>query len=568
MLTLQQIQTIFNRRMLAVLILGFASGMPLALTGASLQAWLAGSGVSITTIGLFALVGQPYAYKFLWAPLMDRFEPPFLGRRRGWLVLTQILLALLLVGMAFLQPKIQASTLAVLATLVAFFSASQDVVVDAYRTEISSPETRGVAAALSVFGYRIAMLVSGAIAFMLAAQLGWAATYRIMACLMVLTAIYSCWAPALDVEDGSRTKSDFIVFVVLICVGVLSVLGGGVLLVKVMPQREWTDVVYFCVAGLFGIFVVAKLGRLLKFVAVQEILGFAWMLIGVLLGYSLARAGLFALGLRPSVEGNKWVDLGFIMAELGIAIPCAIAAARLSRFRLLLDPLHAYFKRSNAWGFLLIIVAYKLSDAFAGALITKFLLDEAHFSLTEVGVASKVFGMLATIVGAMVGGVLMMRMRLWTSLFIFGVIQTVATFGYWWLSVVGKGAWGSWVLSLDWMRIFFGGKPLHETAASMDVLLMFSIFVENLTSGMGTAALVAFLMALCRDKQATATQFALLSALAAVGRVYVGPSSGFLVGALGWSTYFEFSMVAGIPVLVLLLMYRHPINAMNKNELN
>lgn len=552
---------IFNRRMLAVLILGFASGLPLALTGQSLQAWLTVSGVDITTIGMFALVGQPYAYKFLWAPLMDRFEPPFFGRRRGWLVLSQITLTLLLGGMSVLQPNLQASTLALVATLVAFFSASQDVVVDAYRTEVSKAETGGMAAALSVFGYRVAMLVSGGLAFLLADQLlGWAGTYRVMACLMALTALYSCWAPSLDSPDGqSKSRESFWSFAFLVVVGLLTIAAVAFLLIEALPERLWTGVVYISVAGLVGVYVVKQIGRAIRFDSVDELVGFAWMLIAVLLGYGAARGGLFLLGFSPSAKGNEWVDLGFIMAELAIAIPSAIVAARLSRFRLLLDPLQAYFTRHYAWGFLIIVVAYKLSDAFAGALITKFLIDGAHFSLTEVGVANKVFGLLATIVGAMLGGVLMIRLRLWTSLFVFGVIQTIATCGYWWLSVAGKGAWGAWDLSLDWMRVFFGAKPLHDVAASLDVLLMFSVFVENLTSGMGTAALVAFLMALCSDKKATATQFALLSALSAIGRVYVGPSSGFLVGALGWNYYFIFSMAAGVPVLVLLWVLRKPI---------
>ena len=123
-------------RLLAVLVLGFASGLPLALTGQAMQAWLSLEGVDVATIGFLSLVGLPYTFKFLWAPLMDRFDPPFLGRRRGWLVLTQLALAGVLVLMADTSPKTSMQLFALLAVAVAFLSASQDVVIDAYRTDV------------------------------------------------------------------------------------------------------------------------------------------------------------------------------------------------------------------------------------------------------------------------------------------------------------------------------------------------------------------------------------------------------------------------------------------------
>ena len=160
-MTFQDYLDIFrNRRIGAMLTLGFASGLPLALTSGTLQAWMTVEGLDIKTIGFFSLVGQAYIFKFLWAPLMDRFTPPLLGRRRGWLLVTQLGLVLGIAAMAFCPPHQALWALAALATLVAFLSASQDIVFDAYSTDVLRPAERGVGAAVKVLGYRLAMLVS------------------------------------------------------------------------------------------------------------------------------------------------------------------------------------------------------------------------------------------------------------------------------------------------------------------------------------------------------------------------------------------------------------------------
>src|SRR5258706_4618490 len=181
-----------DRNLAVILILGFSSGLPLALSGATLQAWLTVEGVDLATIGMLTLVGIPYTWKFLWAPLLDRYVPPFLGRRRGWLLLMQLVLAAGIAAMAFCSPKTAIVPLAALALFVAFASASQDIVFDAYRTDIAKPEQRGVAAAMTVMGYRLAMLTSGALALVLVAGTGWfrglswSETYLLMAVLMAL----------------------------------------------------------------------------------------------------------------------------------------------------------------------------------------------------------------------------------------------------------------------------------------------------------------------------------------------------------------------------------------------
>lgn len=177
---------LMNRRILVMLPLGFASGLPLALTSGTLQAWLTVEGVDLKTIGIFTMVGLPYTLKFLWAPVMDRVIPPWLGRRRGWMVLTQLCVAIGFVLMAVTNPRIHPGWLAAYALLVAFLAASLDIVFDAYRTETLRPHERGLGAAVWVNGYRIALLASGAGALVLADYVGWKMTYLAMAAVMLV----------------------------------------------------------------------------------------------------------------------------------------------------------------------------------------------------------------------------------------------------------------------------------------------------------------------------------------------------------------------------------------------
>ncbi len=191
--------------MAALLFLGFASGLPLFLTSQTLQAWMSLEGVDLGAIGLFSLVGLPYSLKFIWSPLLDRFVPPFLGRRRGWLVLTQAALILAIAAMALQQPKQALQFLAINALLIAFFSASQDIAFDAYRTDVLSPLEMGAGAAVTVLGYRIALLVTGALALILADQLSWPIVYLLMSVLMVIGLVSSLWAP--EPKDQERPPS-------------------------------------------------------------------------------------------------------------------------------------------------------------------------------------------------------------------------------------------------------------------------------------------------------------------------------------------------------------------------
>ena len=400
----------FNRRVAAVLFLGFSSGLPLALSGGTLQAWLTVEGVDIKTIGLFTLVGLPYTLKFLWAPLVDRFVFPLFGRRRGWILVFQALLLILIFSMSLVSPSKAPWLLAFLAFSLAFASSSQDIVIDAYRAEVLREKERGLGAAVSVTGYRVAMLISGALALILSGILGWQLTYMIIAGLMVV--------------------------------------------------------------------------------------------------------GMTAAWLGPEPE-----DPGIAPKTLQEAVS---------------GPLVEFFSRKGAWAMLALIVLYKLGDAFAGSLTTTFLIRGVGFSVIEVGAINKGMGLAATIVGALFGGALMTRLGLFRSLFLFGILQAVSNLSFMVLAMLGKS------------------YPM----------LVFTIGFENLAGGMGTAAFVAFLMALC-NHNFTATQFALLSAMASLGRVFVGPTSGFIVDEFGWLLFFLVTFLAALPGLILLWKMRVNVQALD-----
>lgn len=196
MKAIQSLVQIFqSRKMVSLLLLGFASGLPLFLTSRTLQAWMTMEGVDLGAIGLFSLVALPYSFKFLWAPLLDRYVPPFLGRRRGWLVLTQLALVIVIAAMFFQRPSQTLQMLALNALLIAFFSASQDIAFDAYRVDALEEREMGTGAAVTVLGYRVALLVTGSLALILADQIPWTGVYLCMAALMALSIGFTLWAP-------------------------------------------------------------------------------------------------------------------------------------------------------------------------------------------------------------------------------------------------------------------------------------------------------------------------------------------------------------------------------------
>jgi PAT family beta-lactamase induction signal transducer AmpG len=364
-----------------------------------------------------------------------------------------------------------------------------------------------------VMGYRMAMILSGGVAFIWVdpTQGGgwtWPEVYRFMAWLMVGAAALSVLAlPRLHIVPAPST----------------------------IARHDVTGFIAVVAAVALG-FVVSE--------------RFAPSIAQALL------APLFEGGTTSAAMQKKWADLLALLLGIAFTLPLAAWAARAAKFETLLGGLRSYFAQSGAAAFLVFIVLYKLGDAFAGSLMTPFLLQAMAFSTAEVGVVNKIIGLWLTIVGALIGGALMLRLGLWRALMLFGVLQMLSNLGFWWLAVSGKGLMAGLVIpAFDWGFV----KLAQDTPVDGGLLLV--IATENLSGGMGTAAFMAFLMSLCNHRF-TATQFALLSAFASVGRVWVGPLAGVLAEAIGWPTFFVLSTVMAVPALLMLWWLRAPVQAL------
>ncbi len=397
------LRVIFSGRMLVTFAMGFACGLPLLLTLSVLQAWMTEEGVDLGTIGLFALVQLPYTLKFLWAPIMDRYTLPFLGRRRGWLLVVQVALMVAIIILGMTNPVASPWIVALCALLVTFFSASQDIVVDAYRREALADNELGFGASLYVNGYRIGMLLAG---------------------------------------------------------------GGGLILADIFSFQT-----VYLLLGLTMLF-----GIVTTLVATEP----------------------------PTVAG----------------VPRTLRAA-------VIEPFVEYFQRTDALWILAFILLYKLGDTMASAMTTPFYLD-IGFTKTEIGAVVKLFGFWATIIGGLVGGIIILRVGIYRSLWYFGFLQAISTAGFAALAMIG-----------------------NNTAALAGVIAF-----ENLSGGMGTAAYVGF-MAAMTDKRFTATQYALLSSLMGVPRVLAAAPTGYMADFMGWFEFFVFCALIAIPGMLILRRFRH-----------
>ena len=393
-----------SRKMAAILMLGFASGFPLYLTSRTLQAWMTVAGVNLTAIGFFSLVSLPYSLKFLWSPIIDRFCLPFLGRRKGWLFVTQVALGLAIAAMIFARPSQVLRLLAINAFIIAFLSATQDIVVDAYVTDISDASEVGAASGVKVLGYRFAMIAAGGGALVIADFISWQTVYFLMGMLMLVLAAISARAP-------------------------------------------------------------------------EPVLRY-----------------------RPPVSMNEAIRM----------------------------PLADFFARSGigrgVW-ILAFILLYRLGDSMINNMTTPFLI-QAGFSQTDIGLIQGGVGLFATIAGVLAGGVVIARIGINRSLWVFGILQAASNFAYLVLAYAGK-----------------------EYA-----VMVAAIVIENICYGLATAALVGFIMSLCNPRF-SATQYALLSSLIAVGRDVVASPSGSIAESVGWPAFFLISVIAAVPGMLLLPLF-------------
>jgi len=413
-------------RVLIVLFLGFPSGLPLALSGSTLLVWMRESGVDLGTIGLFALVGTPYTIKFLWAPIVDALDVPvlakLLGRRRGWLVFAQLLLIAAIVFLAFTNPAAAPGLVAVGALLVATASATQDIVIDAFRIDTLDESEQAAGMASYVIAYRVGMLVSGA------------------------GALY-------------------------LVTGFEEVLGFD-------KQSAWTAG-YLAMALLVGIGIVTAL-----------------------------------LATNPEkTPGGKIED-----PEGG----------RLTRvWKTAFGAFWEFFTRDSVVTAILVlafVIFFKFCDAFAGAMTAPFVID-LGFTRTDYANIVKGVGLAATLIGAVAGGAVARALPLTTCLWLGAILQAISNLVFAWLALVGMNSWA----------------------------LAAAIIAENFTGAIGTVIFVAYISALCKNPLHTTTQFALLTALAAVARTILSSEAGFVAQATGWPMFFILSALVALPSLVLLV---------------
>lgn len=390
-----------ERKMVFILLLGFSSGLPLYLTSRTLQAWLTIEGVDLTTIGLFSLVSIPYSLKFAWSPILDRFSLSTLGRRRGWMICSQILLLVSIATMALVNPSESITLVATVAISIAFLSATQDIAIDAYRTDILQKREMGAGAALNVLGYRLALIITGAGALILADKMSWPTIYLIM-------------------------------------------------------------------------------------------------------------AGFMLVGLAASFNTSEPHDSSLR--------PSSLKAAMVEPF---LDFLQR-FGIQRALLILFFIIVYRMGDALVNNMTTPFLL-QIGFSQTDIGTVQGGMGLLATMVGVVIGGGLLSHIGIYKSLWFFGVFQAGSNLIY---------------------------VALAQAGHSYPMMIA-TINFEYFSAGLGTAGFVAFLMSLCNHRF-TATQYALLSSLMAVSRDVIASPAGMIAETIGWPQFFLLSFVFALPGLAVL----------------
>lgn len=421
-------------QLLVVLALGFSSGLPLALTGSTLNIWMREEGVSLTTIGLFSLVGLPYVLKPLWAPLIDAVRLPVLhkrlGRRRSWLVLTQGLLILLIAAMGTVDPVAAPVLMALMALLVAFMSATQDIVIDAFRTEYLSENQYGAGMANYVAAYRIAMLTS-------------------MAGALYLVTIFEAWGVA--------------------------------------PEDIW---------------------RL------------AWNVMAVLV----------LVGMGAALLADEPADTDERLRPDGIA-------KQFVHF-----VIHPFtdFMRKPLWAALLaFVLLFKLGDALAGSMTPAFVID-IGFARTDYAKIVGAYGLGASLFGGFAGGYVQRVFPLTPTLWAAGLMMMLSNLAFVWLALAGQSTG----------------------------VLVAAVTIENVTGGFGTVVFVAFISRLCTNRDFTATQFALLTSLAAMGRVVFSASSGWIVDHSSWITFFLITTLAAVPGLVFLgIMTRRRLFAALQDDL-
>ena len=477
----------WDPRIVTIALLGVVSGLPWSLTHTTLGYWLSTEGISMKTVGLFALTSLPYAFKFLWAPLFDVYHAPIISKgRSGWMIISQIGLLGSLIAMSMLQPKLDVEFIALLALLTSLFSASQDIAVDGWRVDALSDDEQGVGSSIATLGYRIGMYVSSAGALFMSAFLPWRWVYISLASLVALGMLAS-WYTASQRLQARLTPAE-----------------------RQAPRKS-PHVLSLCIVLILALpwlFILLK-GNWSEYLTMEQSASKALMK-SIKWGSGLLVLGVLLLLFKSGAKGQ----INQANSKSGF-----ISQAR------------------ERWGdrwliILMFVCVFRLGDHLLGLFLFPSL-NDLGFTAIEIATVAKSWGLLATIIGTMLGGWLVYRIGLMRVMVIAGIAQAVSN------------------LTLSAQALLGHSVPF----------LYVSIGVQDLALGMVNATFVAYISSLC-DRRYAATHFAFLSALSAVLKTFIQAGSGWVVEACkvnyglngGWALYFALTSVLAVPGLVLLMI--------------
>lgn len=480
----------------AMLFLGFSAGLPLLLIFSTLSLWLNDAGLKKSLITYFSWAALGYSFKFVWAPLIDRMPLPLLstllGRRRSWLLVAQLAVTAAIVWMALTDPASHLSSMAFAAVALGFSSATQDIVIDAYRIEAADSDLQALMSSSYIAGYRLGMLVAGAGALKLAAWLGadgggynyvaWQQTYLLMAAVMLVGMVTTLLIP--EPVASTRFANDW-------------------------SRRDYLRflLLFLLIATAF----VAVFASLTPIVATIK----DWLLSYAITNSRLA--GFFAETLRLAAS----IALAWLVAWLAIG---AGVARREMLDNAYLDPLRDFIHRYGKQALLLLalIASYRVSDIVLGVIANVFYQD-LGFSKDEIADITKVFGLMMTLLGGFLGGILAVRYGVIRILFLGGLLSALT--------------------NLLFVLLAHSG---HDPA-----MLILVVSMDNISAAIASAAFVAYLSSLTQVAY-TATQYAIFSSLMTLLPKILGGYSGTMVESMGYSSFFVLTTLLGAPVLLLI----------------
>ena len=502
-----------SRRAGTMLAFGFSSGLPYALLLGTLTAWLGEIHVAMATIGVLSWIGLAYSFKFLWSPLIDRLGLPG-GRRRGWILACQGVLVLALLGLALTDPLTALGRFALIALIAALASATQDVAIDAWRIDVADAAVPvELLSSLYQFGYRLASLVGGAFALVLAARMAWPMVFVVMAGLLALVALITLTAP-----DTPRPESH------------------GAAALADQPGPGWRALALVVVAMGWG-WAIGSIGAFM-----------ATVLAPAAPGVAKPSVADFTRGHAPFIV-LATVGIPLLVAALTTRAPKGQARASVALadhlWLALVAPL-AELVRRLGWRVLAtigVILSYTLCYNVWGSFALPFYLDFLHYSKDEVAFASKVFGIVMTMAGIALGGMLFVRLGRMPTILIGAMLPALGNFVY---ADLAEGA-----ARIDALARITGLAALELDPRLLRLFL--AITMENIATGIAGAAFVAFLSGKV-SRSHTAVQYALLSSMTfligSLGRGIAGDT----IDRFGYAAMFRWTAAAGLVAVAFVLL--------------